>query len=68
MAFYTPIGLLWMTTLPQGATNSVAQFVQIVTKILKDIIPKDCLLFLNDIRVKGLTLVYSREETLLGIR
>ena len=67
MAFYTPIGLLRMTTLPQGATNSVAQFVQIVTKILEDIIPKDCLLFLNDIGVKGLTLVYSGEETLLGI-
>jgi hypothetical protein len=24
IGFQTPIGLLWMTTLPQGATNSVA--------------------------------------------
>ena len=34
--FQTPLGLLRMTTLPQGATNSVEQFVRIVTKILKD--------------------------------
>jgi hypothetical protein len=33
-AFMTPLGLLRHTTLPQGATNSVAQFVRIVTKIL----------------------------------
>ena len=39
--FQTPIGLLRMTTLPQGATNSVAQFVRIVTKILEDLIPED---------------------------
>lgn len=40
--FQTPIGLLRMTTLRQGATNSVTQFVRIVTKILKDLIPKHC--------------------------
>src|SRR5271167_3051469 len=68
MAFYTPIGLLWMTTLPQGATNSVAQFVRIVTKILEDTIPKDCLPFLDDIGVKGPISVYDGEETLPGIR
>ncbi len=33
-AFMTPLGLIRMTTLPQGATNSVAQFVRIVRKIL----------------------------------
>ena len=38
-AFMTPLGLLRQTTLPQGATNSVAQFVRVVTKILENHIP-----------------------------
>ena len=33
-AFMTLLGLMRMTTLPQGATNSVAQFVRIILKIL----------------------------------
>jgi len=66
--FQTPIRLLRMTTLPQGATNSVAQFVRIVTKILKDLIPKDYLPFLDDIGVKGLLSAYNNEEALPSIR
>jgi hypothetical protein len=66
--FQTPIGLLRMTTLPQGATNSVAQFVRIVTKILEDLIPTECLPFLDDIGVKGPMSRYNDEEVLLGIR
>jgi hypothetical protein len=66
--FQTPIGLLRMTTLPQGATNSVAQFVRIVTKILEDLIPEDCLPFLDDIGVKGPLSTYGEREVLLGIR
>ena len=57
--FQTPIGLLRMTTLPQGATNSVAQFVRIVTKILEDLIPEDCLPFLDDIGIKGPLSTYN---------
>jgi hypothetical protein len=57
-----------MTTLPQGATNSVAQFVQIVTKVLEDLILKDCLPFLDDISVKGLLSMYNNKEVILGIR
>lgn len=34
LGFMTPFGLMQMTTLAQGATNSVAQFVRIVLKIL----------------------------------
>ena len=59
IGFQTPIGLLRMTTLPQGATNSVAQFVRIVTKILEDLILTDCLPFLDDIRIKGPLSTYS---------
>lgn len=31
--FMTPLGFMQMTTLAQGATNSVAQFVKIILKI-----------------------------------
>ena len=48
--------------------NSVAQFVQIVTKMLEDLIPEDCLPFLDDIGVKGLLSVYNEKEALPGIR
>ena len=34
--FHTPIKFYRMTTLPQNAINSVAQFVRVVTKILQD--------------------------------
>jgi hypothetical protein len=49
----TPLGLLRQTTLPQGATNSVAQFVRIVVKILADLIPTVCQPFVDDLGVKG---------------
>src|ERR1700730_1689040 len=66
--FQTPIGLLRMTTLSQGATNSVAQFVQIVTKILEDLIPTESLPFLDNIGVKGPLSTYDNKEVLPGIR
>ena len=57
-----------MTTLLQGATNSVAQFVRIVTKILEDLISEDCLPFLNNISVKGLLFIYDNKEVIPSIR
>ena len=36
----TPIGLMRMCTLPQGATNSVAHMVNAMNKILRDFVPK----------------------------
>ncbi len=33
-AFFTPLRLLRNTTLPQGATNSIAQFVRVMNLIL----------------------------------
>ena len=65
--FQTPIGLLRMTTLPQGATNLVTQFVQIITKILEDLILENCLLFLDNISVKGLLFIYENKEAILSI-
>jgi hypothetical protein len=67
-AFMTPLGLLRHTTLPQGATNSVVQFVRIVTKVLQDWIPDDCWPFIDDIGVKGPTSDYDMEESVPGIR
>ncbi len=66
--FHTPLGLLWQTTLLQGATNLVAQFVRIVTKILEDLIPHDCMPFLDNIGVKGLTTTYNNTKVLPGVR
>jgi hypothetical protein len=66
--FQTPLGLLRMTTLPQGATNSIAQFVRVVTKILEDLIPDDCLPFMDDVGVKGPVTSYDGEECFPGMR
>lgn len=66
-AFQTPIGLLRQTTLPQGATDLVAQFVRIVTKILEEHIPARCRPFLDDIGVKGPKTTYGDKEILPGI-
>ena len=49
----TPIGLVRMCTLPQGATNSVAHMVNAMNKVLKDCIPDITMPFLDDIPIKG---------------
>jgi hypothetical protein len=65
--FFILLRLLRNTTLPQGATNSVAQFVRIINLILEDINPEVAKPFINDIGVKGLYTNYNREEALLSI-
>ena len=67
-AFFTPLGLLRNTTLPQGATNSVAQFVRIMSLILEDINPEMAKPFVDDVGVKGPYTDYDGEEALPGIR
>ena len=49
----TPIGLVRMCTLPQGATNSVAHMMNAMNKVLKDCIPNITMPFLDDIPIKG---------------
>ena len=66
-AFMTPLGLLRQTTLPQGATNSVAQFVRVITKILEDLL-EICRPFLDDIGVKGPKTTYGNVEVAPGVR
>lgn len=67
-AIMTPLGLYRHTTLVQGATNSVAQFVRVVTKILEDLISDICKAFVDDIGVKGSKTRYNDEEVAPGIR
>lgn len=51
--FMTPIKLLRQTTLPQGVTNSVTQFVRTVTNSLEDLIPNTRRPFVDDRGAKG---------------
>ena len=66
-AIQTPLGLIRMTTLPQGATNSVAQFSRVVAKILQAHMPHRALPFIDDIGVKGAKTDYNGEEVKPGL-
>ena len=68
MAFAIPLGLLQQTTVPIESINLVAQFIRTITKILKQYILYHALLFLDNIIVKGLQIVYNGKESLLGVR
>jgi hypothetical protein len=67
-AFMTHLGLLRYCTLPQGGTNSVAQFARIIIRILIDLIPAIARVFVDDVGVKGPRTTYNDEEALPGIR
>jgi hypothetical protein len=67
-AFYTPLGLVRQCTLPMGTTNSVAEFVRVMTKICRDHIPNRCMPYLDDVCVKGPKTDYAGEEIEPGIR
>ena len=49
----TPLGLVRMCTLPQGATNSVAHMMNGMNKVLQDFIPQITMPFLDDVSIKG---------------
>ena len=66
-AFMTPIGLLRLTTLPQGATNSVGQFVRVMNKIL-EAVHQISGAYIDDIGVEGPRTDYDNEEAVPGIR
>jgi hypothetical protein len=66
--FATMLGFFRQTTLPQGATNSVGQFIRVVSRILTGLVPDICRSFLDDICVKGPTSDYDGEEIRPGLR
>jgi Reverse transcriptase (RNA-dependent DNA polymerase) len=67
-AILTPVGLLRLTTLPQGCTNSVGQFVRVTRTILGELLGCVAEAFLDDIGVKGSKSDYGGEEALPGVR
>ena len=68
IAFIIPLGLLRQTTVPIGGTNSVAQFIRTIIRILEKYIPYYTLPFLDNITVKGPRTIYNGEESLPGVR
>ena len=53
MTMRTPLGLVRMCTLPQGATNSVAHMMNGMNKVLRDFIPHITMPFIDDLPIKG---------------
>ncbi|KAL3676472.1 hypothetical protein R1sor_026420 [Riccia sorocarpa] len=49
----TPLGLMRMCTLPQGATNSVAHMQNAMHKVLREFVPDITIPFLDDVPMKG---------------
>jgi hypothetical protein len=58
----TPLGLVRMCTLPQGGTNSVAQMVNAMNKVMRDCLLDITMPFLDDIPIKGCP-VEERDDT-----
>lgn len=52
-AFMTPLGMLQITSLPTGYTNSPAEFQKCMVIILQDEIPKTANVFIDDLPIKG---------------
>ena len=52
-AFLTPLGLLRITSLPMGFTNSPAEFQACMAFILQDEIPTKANIFIDDLPIKG---------------
>jgi hypothetical protein len=67
-AFSTPLGLVRQCTLPMGTTNSVAEFVRVMTKICREHIPDRCMPYLDDVCIKGPKTKYTNKEIEPGIR
>jgi hypothetical protein len=61
-AFQTPIGLLELSVMPQGAANSPGSFQEDMTFILEDEIPHKVSIFIDDVAVKGERTQYLTKE------
>ena len=69
-AFQTPLGLLRITSLPTGFTNSPSEFQACMSFILQDEIPHVANIFIDDLPIKGPSSEYLDEngkpETIKG--
>jgi len=61
-AFLTPLGLLRITSLPTGFTNSPAEFQRCMLFILKEEIPDVANIFIDDLPIKGPAVQYLTKE------
>jgi hypothetical protein len=61
-AFMTPLGLLQITSLPTGFTNSPAEFQKCMTIVLQDEIPNTADIFIDDLPIKGPASQYLDSE------
>ena len=66
--FMTPLSFMQMTTLFQGATNFVAQFVQIILNILASYLQDQAKPFLDNLEAKGPKTKYNNKEIAPGIK
>ena len=57
-AFSTPLGLLRLTSMPMGYTNSPAEFQKCMVFILRDEIPTVANIFIDDLPIKGPATTY----------
>jgi hypothetical protein len=57
----SPLGPVKLTTLPQGYTNSMQEFMKTVTHMIRPMIPEKAEAFVNDIAGKGPKMWYNDE-------
>ena len=61
-AFMTPLGLLQITSLPTGYTNSPSEFQKCMVYIIPDEIPDYANIFIDDLAIKGPRSDYADEN------
>jgi len=61
-AFATPLGLLRLTSMPMGYTNSPAEFQKCMVFILRDEIPDPANIFIDDLPIKGPASTYPDQN------
>src|SRR6266496_628875 len=66
-AFMSLLGLVRMTRLPQGRTNSVAEFICIIGRLHYRQTPREVRPFIDDICIKGPKSRYNDKEISPGI-
>jgi hypothetical protein len=67
-AIQTPLGLLSFTRMVEGGTNSFEPFQSNNSNVRHDNIPNRCMVFLDDVGIKGPTTRYGDVEVYPGIR
>uniref|UniRef100_A0A1B8Y8L1 Gypsy retrotransposon integrase-like protein 1 n=1 Tax=Xenopus tropicalis TaxID=8364 RepID=A0A1B8Y8L1_XENTR len=65
-AFICPLGFYQFTRMPQGICGAPATFQRLMEKMLGDLSPRECLVYLDDIIVFGTTLE-EHEQRLMNV-